>query len=157
MKKKLLWKPIVIVLIVSLLVITSSYSLLRGRSSGSGNLSLAKWNFTLTEDDDVDLLTVVPVTGDADYTFSVSSASEVDVRYTIVVSNLPDGVKVSLDGETPLPQDDNHTVSFTDIGTILYTDSVKTKTHTLTFSAVANTIPVNAQEINIDVIANQIL
>ena len=157
MNKKTLIRPAIVVAIIVLLTITSSYSIYYGVTQASGELSLATWNVTLNQEGVNDELTIIPVTDDDTYELNITSTSKVDVIYSIVISNLPAGVKVALDEGTPESQDNNNTITFPGAGTILYSDTNKTKSHTLTFSAIANTTPVNSQTVNIDVITKQIV
>ena len=157
MNKEHMTRPAIVIAIMALLTITSTYSIYYGIAHTNGALSLATWNVTLNQVGVNNTLTVIPVTNSDTYDLNITSTSQVDIIYTIVVSNLPTGVQVALDSDPAESQDNQHTVTFTDAGTILYSDQNKTKTHTLTFSAVANTTPVNAQSVSIDVIARQFL
>lgn len=150
---------IAIVGILLIFIVPSTFSLLRGSTNTNGSLASAEWNVSLIEDTDNTSLVVLPGTINATYELNVKSLSEVDVKYTVVISNLPSGVTVKFDDGDFQSQDENNTISFTDIGTILYSDSVedKTKTHTLTFSADANADFVDNQKVNIDVIVRQIV
>ena len=157
MKKETVIRPAIITIIMALLVIASTYSIYRGVIGGNGAVSLAAWNVSLNQTGISNTLTIIPGTGSDTYDLNITSTSKVDIKYTIVVSNLPTGVKVALGSGNPQQQDNEHKVTFADAGTILYSASQKTNTHTLTFSAVANTTPVNTQSVSIDVIAEQIL
>ena len=157
MNKETLVRPTIIVAIIVLLTITSSYSIYRGVTYSSGAISLATWSVTLNQEGVNDELTIVPVNSNDTYELNITSTSNVDINYTIKISNLPAGVQVTLDNGAPVSQDNNNIITFTDAGRILYNDVNKTKSHILTFSAVANTTPVNSQTVSIDVIAKQIL
>jgi len=157
MNKKSFIIPVVVVAILMLLTITSSYSAYRSAFQANGTIGLATWNVVLNQEGIDDDLTIIPVTADDTYTLNITSTSKVDIKYTIVISNLPEGVKVALGEGEPKQQNNEHVIMFEDAGTILYNDTEKTKSHTLTFSAVANTTPVDSQEVNIDVIAKQIV
>ncbi len=157
MRKNSPIRPIIIVTILMLIVITSAYAAHKNWLQTHGTLALATWNVTLDQTGVNNTLVVVPGTSSATYTLNISSTSEVDVKYSIVISNLPTGVKVALDDGEPQPQDANHKISFTDVGVILYTDNVKTKSRTLTFTATQEATVVNSQPVTIDVIVNQIL
>ena len=157
MNKDIVIRPAIVVAILVLLAITSTFSMLRTSLGANGALSLATWSVTLNQEGVNDELTIVPVTSNDIYELNVTSTSKVDIKYTIVISNLPAGVQVALDNGTPESQDNDNKITFTDAGTILYNDVNKTKSHMLTFSAVANTTPVNSQTVSIDVIASQML
>ena len=60
------------------------------------------------------------------YTVNITSTSEVDIIYSIIVDNVPSGVTVSLDnGNFTLPT--NNKVIFANVSTINYSDVNKTK------------------------------
>ena len=90
----------------------------------------------------------------ASYTLRVSSDSEVDVVYSIIVDDLPTGVSVKLDNGSFI-QETNGEVAFNDVDTILFTDVNKTKTHTLTYKASSSTSLVNNVETNVYVVMRQ--
>ena len=85
---------------------------------------------------------------------NITSLSEVDIIYTIVLNDVPQGVSVALDGgEFTAPT--NNKIIFNEIGTIRYSDNNKTKSHILTFKAAQGTTYVANSEIDINVIARQ--
>ena len=88
---------------------------------------------------------------------NIESNCEVDLKYSVIISNLPDGVEVSYNGGTFQQQDANNTITFTDVGTILYTDAVKNQSRTLTFRGTSNAEIVDDQEVNIDVVVRQFI
>ena len=142
-------KRIILSIIVILFVFCGalSFALYRKSGQGTGTIDAATWSISRSQNGGS--LEVMPGYTTADYTLTVSSASEVDVIYTVIISNLPAEVEVALDGVYQ-PQQNNEIV-FDDAGTINYNDSVKTKTHTLTFRAAANAQPVTEQDVDIDV------
>ncbi len=157
MKKKILI-TIILVLISSLFVIQGSFALYRRIINPSGNISAATWNVTLNQENEDNNLSVVA--GDenstANYTINIISNSEVDIIYSIVVDDIPNGVKVKLDdGEYQTPS--NNKVIFANVATINYTDQNKSKTHTITFKADSNAQNALNEEININVITRQVL
>lgn len=157
MNKKTIILFVIGVTVMTLLAITSTYSLYRKLVNTNGRLALATWNVTLNQEGIDNTVTITPVTDDDTYTLNITSTSKVDVEYSIVVSNLPEGVKVALGEEEPKEQDSNHKIVFPNAGNILYNDENKTRTHTLTFSAVANTAAVDSQSVSIDVIVSQMI
>ena len=94
---------------------------------------------------------VIPELSTDVYNLTVTSTSEVDVVYTIIISNLPTGVEVALDNGTYQPSS-NGTVRISNAQTVInYNDAVKTKNHTLTFRATSSAQVVSDQEIDVDV------
>lgn len=141
----------------SILIMPSTFSIFKSDATATKILALASWSVSLNQNGVNDELEIIADnTSTASYTLNVTSASEVSVKYSVVLSNLPAGVTVSIDGGNFMPQQSN-TITFSDIGTILYSDSVKTKTHTLTFKSAVGGAVVSDHEVDIDVIARQFL
>ncbi len=146
------------ILVTLAFVIPLSYAILRSAANATGQITPAEWSVELIDTGDNNHLSVI--SGDnnssASYRVSITSTSEVDVIYSIVVDDLQDGINVTLDGTNTQPSD-NDKVIFSEIGTINYTDQNKTKVHTLTFTADADSQAVIDKEVNINVIARQVL
>ena len=158
MKKRNIKITIITLGILILFIVPISYAIFRNSSNATGSLSLATWSVTLNQEGVNDTLVVIPSTQtDATYTLNIESDCEVDIKYSIMISNLPSGVEVSFDGGDFEEQDENNTITFTDVGTILYTDSEKNQTKTLTFRGKSNAEIVENQEVNIDVVVRQIV
>ncbi len=156
MKKNNSLKIIIIVGILFLLVPTA-YSLISNNTNLIKNKALAEWNVSLVQDDVNKSLVVLPGKVNATYELNVKSLSKVDVKYTVVISGLPRGVKVKFDDGDFQEQDKNNTIYFKDIGTILQTDNEKIKKHYLTFSADTDAEFVNNKEVNINVEITEIM
>ncbi len=152
----LTFKSLIIVLMLSLTVIPLSYAIFRNLIFVDGTLASAIWDVTLVQNGIDNDLTIVPGTSDATYTLNVKSLSEVDVKYSITLSNLPTGIEVSIDGVT-FPPVSNGTVTFTNAGTILYSVGGSTNTHTLTFRGTNEAALVNNQAVTVNVVAEQII
>jgi hypothetical protein len=158
MKEKIINNKLLIILIMAMLIIIPiSYAIHRTQKNSSGNLATATWNVTLNQSNN-NYLSIARDTNNnqVSYTIEVTSTSQVDMVYSIVVEDLPAGISVSLDNGTPV-QETNNKVIFSDVATILYSDQTKAKSHTITFIADSNTSLVNEQETNINVIARQAL
>ena len=155
---KIIIRCLLIIAILSFVIITPTISYYKSATQSSASLSLADWNVSLNQTGENSLLTIMQNSSNASYTVNITSTSEVDVKYSIVISNLPVGVEVSIDdGETFVSQDNDHKITFTNVGTILYTDSVKTKSHTLIFKATSVATAVDDQTVDIDVLVQQML
>lgn len=145
-------------LIAASLVMPATLALFRSLAAANGQIVPAEWNVELIDTGDNNHISVI--SGDnnssASYRVSITSTSEVDVIYSIIVDDLQDGINVTLDGVTTLASDDDKVI-FSEIGTINYTDQNKTKVHTLTFTADADSEAVIDKEVNINVIARQVL
>ncbi len=157
MKNKKIMKIVIIVAILSLFIIPATWALYRTSINANSTLALATWNVSLVQTGVNDHLTIVPNGATATYAVNVKSLSEVNVKYDIVISNLPTGVEVKFGDEQNYRQASNGTITISNAGTILYTDETKTKTHTLTFRAVNGATIINNQEVDIDVVIQQTL
>ena len=157
MKKKVLI-IVILVLVLSFFVIKATFAMHRNMVNPNGDIAAATWNVTLNQNGVNNNLLVVA--GDensvASYTVSITSTSQVDVVYSIVVEDIPSGVTVKLDnGEYQTPT--NGQVIYTDVSEINYSSVNKTKSHTLTFKANSNAENALQEEINVNVVARQVL
>lgn len=134
-----------------------TFALYRNSKSSSGSIETATWSVTRSQSQSGDSIDVV-VGGDTDtYSLTVQSNSEVDVKYKIIISNLPTGIEVDLDNTGYLTPS-NGSLTIQNNNTVInYNDVSKTKTHTLTFRAVSGASLVTNQEIDIDVEFSQIV
>ena len=127
MKEKFLKnKKIIMIVAFLLIVIPFSYALLRSINNANGNLVAATWNVTVNESGNNYMsIAASPMDIEASYTIDVTSQSQVDMIYSIVIDGLPSGVSVSIDnGE--FVQETNNKVTFSNVGTIAYSDTNKT-------------------------------
>ena len=156
--KKIMPIPIIISILVILFIIPMSYAIYRSYSTVGGTIATASWNVSLNQNNVNNNLTIISGENGttASYTINITSNSEVDVIYSIVIENLPSGVSISLDDGSFVAANNNKVV-FTDVGTILYSDANKNKSHVITIKANSNTQYVNNQEIDVNVIARQAL
>lgn len=146
------------ILLVLFIVVcaSSTYAIFRDGLNGTGSMSAAVWDVTLNQNGVDNSLSIIPSPNEvaASYTVNITSVSEVNVVYYIVVDNLPTGVSVDLDGNGYIPEE-NHKVVFDDFEPILYSATNKNRTHVLSFKASASAGYVNNSEVNIDVVARQ--
>ena len=156
--KKIMPIPIIISILVILFIIPMSYAIYRSYSTGGVTIAAASWNVSLNQNNVNNNLTIIPGENGAtaSYTINITSNSEVDVTYDVVISGLPNGVSVAFGDRAPQLASSG-TVTITNAGTILYNAQNKTNTHTLTFSAASNATCVNNQSVTVNVIAKQIL
>ena len=154
MRKKLIIVLLIPVLILMTFYALKTFGLLRSSGSATGSLLTAEWSVSRSQSASTDSIELIPNTTTDTYDLTVTSSSEVDVKYTVIVSNLPAGVEVQLDdGTCQVPS--NGTIRLTKsggvTGIINYNDDPKTKTHTLTFRATSSAQAISDQEIDIDV------
>ena len=147
---------IVQIMLIILVIVPTTHAIYRYRVGGTGTLSSAKWSIALNQTGVNNHLIVIPDPNEivANYTLNITTDSEVNITYSIVIDNLPSGTSVALDGGSFIPET-NHKVTINNAGTVLYSDQNKNKTHTLTFKAGTTASYVNDQEVDVDVIIKQ--
>ena len=133
--------------------IPSSLGLYKNGMNTTGLISAASWDVSLNQTGINSNLEVEP-NSTISYTLNVVSNSEVNTKYSIIISNIPSGVVVKLDEEENFRIPNNGTVVIDNAGIILYS-AVHQNTHTLTFKANAGAPAVNNQEIDINVVFEQ--
>lgn len=156
MNKKRIINILIIVIMLSLFIIPSSFSIIKMINTGSSSVALATWSVSLNQNGENNYLSIVPEpenTNDS-YILNITSNSEVDIAYSIIVDNLPTGVSVKADDGNFI-QETNHKVMIPNVGVIRYNDGNKTKQCVLTFKASTNATFVDEEEIDISVIISQ--
>ena len=147
-------------LLVCVIIITISYSF--GSSArytsdmvGGSNTSVAKWNVDVSPVTQTSTFSAVAGNSTPiDYTVRVTSTSQVSSNYYIVVNNIPDGVKVSLDdGAEQTPT--NNRLTFSNVGTFNIGDANTYRDHKITFSIPIESNAVNNNNIDIQVVFSQ--
>ena len=128
-----------------------TFAIFRKSKTGAGTIDTATWSVTRSVSQNGDSIDLTKGENTDNYLLTVQSASEVDVIYSIIISNLPTGVEVDLDNSGNYRTPDNGTIRIDPAGTINYNDSIKTKNHTLTFRATNGATPITDHEIDIDV------
>lgn len=143
-------KIIIIALIILLLVIVipSSLGIFKNSADVTSTITTSSWNVSVNSNSSSSMQ-LIPNSGTASYNIVVTSSSEVDTDYSIIVSNIPSGVQVKLDENDYEPY--SSTVTFSNVGTILYGAQNNYETHVLTFKANAGATLVNNQQVSVDV------
>ncbi len=130
-----------------------------GIANNYGSTTVAKWEvFTDVSDNDSNVLNFIigNASTNPSYTLKITSLSETKVMYSILLSDIPNGLEVKLDdGNYQVPS--NGRIEFNDIGYIDTDDETKTKVHVLTFNAPIDIDEISDSEINIDVLFNQVI
>ncbi len=156
MKKKLIINTILFVFVLTLFLHSSSYAIYRGLLNIGGTLASSEWSVSLNQENVDDHLEITRGGDEDTYTLTIVSNSEVDIVYSIVISNVPSGVSVSLDEEDDYYEQSNNQIIIPDAGSIIYTGSGNNiKTHTLTFKASSDATVISNQELNVDIIVRQ--
>ena len=154
MDKKI--KIITLLFIFALFLVRSTFALFRSSLAIEHETDLAEWNVTLEQDGIDNNLSVIPGFESDTFTLNVKSLSEVDIKYTVNVSNLPTGIEASINGVDFYPEV-NGIITFPSEFTILYNSLDKINTHTLTFRGTNNSTYVNNQTVSVNVEAVQIV
>lgn len=149
-------KKLLIIIILFLLIrVNMSFAILRIAKNSVGSLNTAQWQISLSQNSIDNYLSVV--SGDntsiSSYQLDITNGSEVNAVYSVVLDGLPSGVSASVDGTT-FTAEVNNKIIFNEIGTI---NSGSTETLTLNFKALTGSTIINEKEVDINVIARQIL
>ena len=154
--KKYKYIYVLLIFIISLVILTSSFALFKSASSADMNVELADWHVYLLDVDQPENINIISGVTNNTYNLRVKSLSDVSVGYDIVLTNVPDGVQVSLDGEE-FVEANNHTITFEEAGEIDVNDETKIRDHVLEFKAPLGTTEVSNVSVNIDVIFKQLV
>lgn len=149
-RKFLLFLLLYLVVFTSVLsmITLSKYSSV---SSGNGSMKIAKWNVTLnTSNNQNDNINLISGNNEASYTLTVESLSDVKVGYSIIISNIPNGIKVKLDNGS-YKEPSSGTISFNNVGVINANATSNQASHTLTFSATLGSQTISSKKIDMDV------
>ena len=130
--------------------IPSTLGILKRGTDVSGTIRVAGWNVGLNQNGVNGSMQLTPNGAAGSYTLNVVSNSDVDVKYSIVVRNIPSGVQVKLD-EGSFESPSNGTYRFDNAGTILYGANPNENTHTLYLKALTGATVVNNQTVSVDV------
>ena len=157
MKRYKLKKKPVICLILILIVFSNSFILSKYTSTigGTASKSIAKFDVSIdTNDNASDTLSMLSGTTEATYIVKVSSRSEVNASYIIVLSNVPAGLQVSLDnGAYQTPTNSTITFAGNNCSNCSFSlgSNVTEHSHTLKFFDPLNSSNSGINSINIDV------
>lgn len=157
MKKKVIITFSIVLFFALSLGAIFTFAIFRGNGVAEGDLATAKWSVTRSQSATGDSLVVIPGLLEDEYDLTVTSTSEVDIKYKVLISNLPSGVEVALDdGSYLTPTGGSLTITNNNLR-INYNDSNKTKTHIIHLRAATGTTAVENQSINIDVEFSQVV
>ena len=154
-KKEAIMKKLLTFFFIYFVFFTTYFSMITlskytGTSTGNGPATIAKWDVSIDTSSSSDTLNVVSGGAIQSYTLKVISKSEVGANYSIILSNVPNEIEVSIDGRTyPVPADNKIVVN--NIGSFTANDTTTEHSHTLTFNAPLNSNIPSVNEINVDV------
>ena len=159
--KRKLKKKYVAILSVYALFFISYFSLITlakytNLLNRNGNVSVAKWDVALLGENNKTLPTMVIGNSSTyqDYTFTVTSTSEVGINYSVIISNVPEGVEIQVD-DSDIYNEDNNKITITNLGSFSSKDTNTTHTHKLSFILPIGIDAITNQELDIDVIFTQ--
>ena len=147
-------------LLICVIIITLSYSFgstarYTSDVEGDSNTGVAKWNVSVAPVTQTNTFNAIAGnTAPIDYTVRVTSTSEVSSSYSIVVTNIPSGVKVAIDNGTEQTPT-NNSITFSNVGTFNIGDVNNYRDHIITFSVPIESNAVNNNNINIQVVFSQ--
>lgn len=125
------------------------------------NIAVAKWDVSLAGSDNSEVLPTIVIGDDQtyqDYNLTVTSSSEVGITYTVVLTNVPSDLRVTVDGNRTFSPDETNKIVMPDLGTFDAIDgnSTRTNVHTLTFIVPIDSEAFSNQVIDIDVEFSQV-
>ncbi len=127
--------------------------------TGTGLLQIAKFDISVDDLESPTEFTLLKgaEVASVDYSFSVTSDSEVSVSYDVVLTlsdALPNGLSFKI-GDLE-PTSEGLTYTFLNVGEFSASDGLKTNTHTLTITASVFDANVSLDSVNVKVVASQI-
>ena len=147
MKKKLTIVVVILLVIVVATISHHTYAMYRSKSTGTATISTA--TFSVEAISNTTSINVTAGSTEAAYALTVKNNSEVNVTYTIQITNLPSGMKVKLDSGSYVTESSG-TITFSNVGDLMV-GGTTTKNHTLTFTTPLSSSAVSAQQANINV------
>lgn len=138
LRRKIIDFLIIYFLVFTLNFTTNTFSKYIGRIEGNGRMDVAKWDVDVDNEISTKSISLVSGNTTQEYTFDVISNSEIAAKYDIILTNVPNDVKVSLDGGTKKTPNNNR-VEFSDAGLFEANDSNNTNTHILNFETTIDT------------------
>ena len=161
-KKRRLKKKYVIFLSLYFIVFISHFTIVTFAKYTSflnreGNLSVAKWDIDFVGADNQVLptMTIGKSSTYQNYNLSITSTSEIAINYSIVISDVPTGVRVQVDDDTIYNERYNEII-IPDLGSFDADDNNVTHNHKLTLIVPLGIDTIDNQVLNMDVIFTQI-
>ncbi len=152
-------KNVELVILVYLLLtfcIPSSLGIYKNSATSTQSISTSSWDVSLNQTNiSPDVTATIGAVNGSNYILKLVNDSEVNVSYSITISNIPSNVDVMINGGSYLTPS-NGTVTIPNAGTINYTGSSVEVTRTLTFRANNGASLVNNQQVTIDVDFKQV-
>ena len=131
-----------------------AFSKYAGTSAGNGNINVAKWEVSADNSISSKNISLIAGSDPQEYKIKVTGKSEVSSKYSIVISNVPNNVKISLDGGAQKLPEDNE-ISFSNAGQFEANDTNFTHEHTLNFYALVEADQVQNRQLSLNIIFTQ--
>ena len=125
--------------------------------SGNASIGIAKWDVSVNNVSPNNFLNIVSGDTPQSYKIKVKSQSEVSTTYTIILSDVPSELEVSLDGREYKKPNANNKITYSDIGSFDINDDTTECEHTLSFKAPIDSDIPNINEISIDIKFSQVI
>ena len=121
----------------------------------SGSIGVAKWDVSVAGSDSQTLpqITIGDASTYQTYNLTVTSLSEVGLTYSLVLSNVPDDVVITIGGVNYTPTNGNITVP--NLGSIDAGDTTN-KVHAMIFSVPIDSDQITSKTMDIDVVFTQV-
>lgn len=135
------------------LILFSVYTVAKylGITSAGGTKDIAKWEvlYDSSENESYKLnLVSGNETETQNFRIKVTSTSEVSATYSLIITNVPNGIEAKVDNKSYVSS--NNTITIPDIGTINANDEIKTKYHTITFNVPLDSEVIGDNDIDIE-------
>lgn len=134
---------IFVLLVLSAMLLPTTYSRYITTESSNAVSSLAKWDVRYIEGGSNSVNLIALNNSSANYLFSIRSLSEVACDYSITISNVPNNVSLTVDGKSTVYTPVSGTITVPNIGSFEIDSLNDTNNHTLTFSTNSSTVALN--------------
>ena len=151
LRKKITSFLLLYFLVFTLNFTTNTFSKYIGRINENSSINIAKWDVGVDNEISTKSINLVSGNNTQEYSFEVKSNSETAAKYDIILTNVPDDVKVSIDGHD-LKSPTNNEIRFIDVGAFKANDTTRTKTHVLRFITTIDTEIQDNTNINLSVV-----
>lgn len=131
---------IFILLVLSFNILPITYSRYISKGNGLETSLLAKWEVNMIENSDNSLELISKNASEVNYSFVITSTSDVACDYSLTISNVPNDVIVKVDDNIVNSSGENGTYSINNLGEFAVNSENSTHQHTITFISDQNTL-----------------
>lgn len=155
-RREAIIKRLMIFSFLYLIFITAHFSMITlskytGTTTRTGTANVAKWGVSINNNITSKDISLVAGNTSQEYKIEITSNSEVSSKYSIIISGVPNDVKVSLDGGTQVSPTGNK-ITFSNAGSFQATETNLTHNHTLKFDAPIDSDVIEDGKVKLDVI-----